>query len=173
MFRYYSPSDLEADLEDNQDYDSTVSQSETNLTMIGSLPPIAGSAPSSQLHPLSELAKQKPSLLPTTMATSLEYDDADSMKDDTNSSDAVATRSQRPVSYPMRFTDKVDTNEAPLKSSLSSRIQKKEAGSGEGEEGVAQREHVRWRDRNVVNEVAILEEKQELEKVSSMKNMYF
>lgn len=30
-----SPSDLEADLEDNQDYDSTVSQSETNLTMIG------------------------------------------------------------------------------------------------------------------------------------------
>ncbi|XP_062611157.1 PRKC apoptosis WT1 regulator protein-like isoform X1 [Saccostrea cucullata] len=30
-----SPSDLEADLEDNQDYDSTVSQSETNLTLIG------------------------------------------------------------------------------------------------------------------------------------------
>ncbi|XP_078322527.1 uncharacterized protein LOC111104168 isoform X3 [Crassostrea virginica] len=32
-----SPSDLEADLEDNQDYDSTVSQSETNLTLIGKL----------------------------------------------------------------------------------------------------------------------------------------
>lgn len=31
----YSPSDLEADLEDNQDYDSTVSHSETNLTLIG------------------------------------------------------------------------------------------------------------------------------------------
>ena len=31
----WSPSDLDADLEDNQDYDSTVSQSETNLTMIG------------------------------------------------------------------------------------------------------------------------------------------
>ncbi|XP_076467211.1 uncharacterized protein LOC143298280 isoform X2 [Babylonia areolata] len=30
-----SPSDLEADLEDNQDYDSTVSHSETNLTLIG------------------------------------------------------------------------------------------------------------------------------------------
>ena len=30
-----SPSDLDADLEDNQDYDSTVSQSETNLTTIG------------------------------------------------------------------------------------------------------------------------------------------
>lgn len=33
--RNKSPSDLEADLEDNQDYDSTVSHSETNLTMIG------------------------------------------------------------------------------------------------------------------------------------------
>lgn len=33
--RTKSPSDLEADLEDNQDYDSTVSQSETNLTLIG------------------------------------------------------------------------------------------------------------------------------------------
>ncbi|KAL5010370.1 hypothetical protein ScPMuIL_012675 [Solemya velum] len=33
--RNKSPSDLEADLEDNQDYDSTVSQSETNLTLIG------------------------------------------------------------------------------------------------------------------------------------------
>ncbi|XP_013417058.1 PRKC apoptosis WT1 regulator protein isoform X2 [Lingula anatina] len=33
--RNKSPSDLEADLEDNQDYDSTVSQSETNLTIIG------------------------------------------------------------------------------------------------------------------------------------------
>ncbi|PVD29083.1 hypothetical protein C0Q70_11680 [Pomacea canaliculata] len=32
---FYSPSDLEADLEDNQDYDSTVSHSETNLTLIG------------------------------------------------------------------------------------------------------------------------------------------
>ena len=31
----YSPSDLEADLEDNQDYDSTVSHSETNLSLIG------------------------------------------------------------------------------------------------------------------------------------------
>ena len=30
-----SPSDLEADLEDNQDYDSTVSQSDSNLTLIG------------------------------------------------------------------------------------------------------------------------------------------
>jgi len=28
-----SPSDLDADLEDNQDYDSTVSQSETKLPM--------------------------------------------------------------------------------------------------------------------------------------------
>lgn len=35
MFCICSPSDLEADLEDNQDYDSTVSQSETNLTLIG------------------------------------------------------------------------------------------------------------------------------------------
>jgi len=34
-----SPSDLDADLEDNQDYDSTVSQSETNLTMIGQSQP--------------------------------------------------------------------------------------------------------------------------------------
>ena len=34
-----SPSDLDADLEDNQDYDSTVSQSETNLTMIGQCQP--------------------------------------------------------------------------------------------------------------------------------------
>ena len=33
--RHCSPSDLEADLEDNQDYDSTVSQSETKLTIIG------------------------------------------------------------------------------------------------------------------------------------------
>ncbi|GFR81509.1 PRKC apoptosis WT1 regulator protein [Elysia marginata] len=33
--RNKSPSDLEADLEDNQDYDSTVSHSETNLSMIG------------------------------------------------------------------------------------------------------------------------------------------
>ncbi|XP_071115138.1 PRKC apoptosis WT1 regulator protein-like isoform X1 [Haliotis cracherodii] len=33
--RNKSPSDLEADLEDNQDYDSTVSHSETNLTLIG------------------------------------------------------------------------------------------------------------------------------------------
>ena len=31
----FSPSDLEADFEDNQDYDSTVSQSETNLTTVG------------------------------------------------------------------------------------------------------------------------------------------
>jgi hypothetical protein len=34
-----SPSDLEADLEDNQDYDSTVSQSETNLSIIGQTAP--------------------------------------------------------------------------------------------------------------------------------------
>ncbi|GAB1598593.1 PRKC apoptosis WT1 regulator protein-like isoform X4 [Argonauta hians] len=33
--RTKSPSDLDADLEDNQDYDSAVSQSETNLTLIG------------------------------------------------------------------------------------------------------------------------------------------
>ncbi|XP_055888914.1 probable inactive serine/threonine-protein kinase bub1 isoform X1 [Biomphalaria glabrata] len=33
--RNKSPSDLEADLEDNQDYDSTVSHSETNLSIIG------------------------------------------------------------------------------------------------------------------------------------------
>ncbi|GFO43031.1 prkc apoptosis wt1 regulator protein [Plakobranchus ocellatus] len=33
--RNKSPSDLEADLEDNQDYDSTVSHSETNLSLIG------------------------------------------------------------------------------------------------------------------------------------------
>lgn len=33
--RNKSPSDLEADLEDNQDYDSTVSHSETNLSVIG------------------------------------------------------------------------------------------------------------------------------------------
>ncbi|OWF48154.1 uncharacterized protein LOC110453431 [Mizuhopecten yessoensis] len=33
--RTKSPSDLEADFEDNQDYDSTVSQPETNLTLIG------------------------------------------------------------------------------------------------------------------------------------------
>ncbi|XP_074650118.1 uncharacterized protein LOC141905197 isoform X2 [Tubulanus polymorphus] len=39
--RNKSPSDLEADLEDNQDYDSTVSQSETNLTMIGQCLPCA------------------------------------------------------------------------------------------------------------------------------------
>lgn len=32
---FFSPSDLEADLEDNQDYDSTVSHSETNLSVIG------------------------------------------------------------------------------------------------------------------------------------------
>ncbi|XP_050393396.1 histone-lysine N-methyltransferase set1 isoform X1 [Patella vulgata] len=37
--RNKSPSDLEADLEDNQDYDSTVSQSETNLTLIGQSEP--------------------------------------------------------------------------------------------------------------------------------------
>lgn len=35
IFFPISPSDLEADLEDNQDYDSTVSHSETNLTLIG------------------------------------------------------------------------------------------------------------------------------------------
>ena len=35
LLLFFSPSDLEADLEDNQDYDSTVSQSETNLTIIG------------------------------------------------------------------------------------------------------------------------------------------
>ncbi|KAK3608923.1 hypothetical protein CHS0354_002562 [Potamilus streckersoni] len=34
--RNKSPSDLEADLEDNQDYDSAVSQSDTNLTLIDS-----------------------------------------------------------------------------------------------------------------------------------------
>ncbi|XP_064627599.1 PRKC apoptosis WT1 regulator protein-like isoform X2 [Lineus longissimus] len=37
--RNKSPSDLEADLEDNQDYDSTVSQSETNLSIIGQTAP--------------------------------------------------------------------------------------------------------------------------------------
>ena len=31
---FFSPSDLDADLEDNQDYDSTFSQSDTNLTLI-------------------------------------------------------------------------------------------------------------------------------------------
>ncbi|CAC5416432.1 unnamed protein product [Mytilus coruscus] len=35
VVRNKSPSDLEADLEDNQDYDSTVSHSETNLSVIG------------------------------------------------------------------------------------------------------------------------------------------
>ena len=35
LYPHCSPSDLEADLEDNQDYDSTVSQSETNPSIIG------------------------------------------------------------------------------------------------------------------------------------------
>lgn len=35
VVRNKSPSDLEADLEDNRDYDSTVSHSETNLSVIG------------------------------------------------------------------------------------------------------------------------------------------
>lgn len=35
VYIFCSPSDLEADLEDNQDYDSTVSHSETNLSVIG------------------------------------------------------------------------------------------------------------------------------------------
>ncbi|ELU09368.1 hypothetical protein CAPTEDRAFT_221870 [Capitella teleta] len=40
--RNKSPSDLDADLEDNQDYDSTVSQSETNLTTIVAGTPLQG-----------------------------------------------------------------------------------------------------------------------------------
>ncbi|XP_076445663.1 uncharacterized protein LOC143283341 [Babylonia areolata] len=47
-----SPSDLEADLEDNQDYDSTVSHSETNLTLIGR-------SESSDTHKLSGVRSYK------------------------------------------------------------------------------------------------------------------
>ncbi|XP_064605595.1 uncharacterized protein LOC135470520 isoform X2 [Liolophura sinensis] len=39
--RNKSPSDLEADLEDNQDYDSTVSQSECNLVLIDQKDPVS------------------------------------------------------------------------------------------------------------------------------------
>ena len=127
--------------------------------MISSLPPIAGSAPTS--HPLTELAKQLP------MSTSLDYDD--SVKDDTNSSDAVVSRIQRPMSYSSRITEhhKFYTHHVPLKSSLSSRIQKKDEGGVEvtkGDDG-GQREHVRWQDGDFQNPVDILEDKQELEKV--------
>lgn len=40
--RTKSPSDLDADLEDNQDYDSAVSQSESNLTLVGQSDPTTG-----------------------------------------------------------------------------------------------------------------------------------
>ncbi|XP_029657051.1 PRKC apoptosis WT1 regulator protein isoform X4 [Octopus sinensis] len=45
--RTKSPSDLDADLEDNQDYDSAVSQSETNLTLIGQSEPASSGAKTS------------------------------------------------------------------------------------------------------------------------------
>ena len=47
----FSPSDLEADLEDNQDYDSTVSHSETNLSMIGKSDSIEHNPPSHSYLP--------------------------------------------------------------------------------------------------------------------------
>ncbi|CAH1799234.1 unnamed protein product [Owenia fusiformis] len=60
--RNKSPSDLDADLEDNQDYDSTVSQSETNLTLIGKSAASSYNTQqfTSQLKNLQESSKSDP-----------------------------------------------------------------------------------------------------------------
>ncbi len=82
---YFSPSDLEADLEDNQDYDSTVSQSETNLSLIGQS---AGSpVPPSSSAKLC--ARPSPDSTPTLTKPSSQREDLYS----------------RPVSYPSRFRE--------------------------------------------------------------------
>jgi len=76
--RNKSPSDLEADFEDNQDYDSTVSQSETNLTTIGQSSP----------QPAAFTARFRVRNDNRSAATSHKEDFA-----------------SRPVSYPSRFRD--------------------------------------------------------------------
>jgi hypothetical protein len=81
--RNKSPSDLEADLEDNQDYDSTVSHSETNLTILGSSPtttPVTNAKFRERPSPDSTPTRAKPS----------------SQREDLYS---------RPVSYPSRFRE--------------------------------------------------------------------
>lgn len=77
----FSPSDLEADLEDNQDYDSTVSQSETNLSLVGQLSPVPPPTNTKMVGRCS------PDSMPAKPS---------SQREDLYS---------RPVSYPSRFRD--------------------------------------------------------------------
>ena len=226
LFLCYSPSDLEADLEDNQDYDSTVSQSETNLTMIGRIVQPHGTAPSQapppgkfrMRNPITEsITLHKSSL--SSITTTPGGTDPDSCKEEdevveddvtqqrvinidptpaaapmmtasaSNSSSSATPNvppQQRPVSYPSRFVDKdldmesymasVAASEpspggvgAPLKSSLSNRIQNKEnlgTSVGSGSSGRGTRDHVRWRDRTGSNDAAMAERLAHLEQVN-------
>ena len=114
MFFRCSPSDLEADLEDNQDYDSTVSQSETNLTIIG------------QSSPQSAVINSR---LPSSLRSRTSPDSIRPLHS-TNREDF-----SRPVSYPSRFRDNEnDLESANLyappgsRSILGSRIREREIG---------------------------------------------
>ena len=81
-----SPSDLEADFEDNQDYDSTVSQSDTNLTLLGQASP-----------------SPQPGVLSSKLRTCRSPDNSRS-----NNSSHRDDSFSRPVSYPSRFKDEPD-----------------------------------------------------------------
>ena len=82
---FCSPSDLEADFEDNQDYDSTVSQSDTNLTLLGQASPSPQPGLSNKLRSCRSPDNSR--------------SNNSSHRDDTFS---------RPVSYPSRFKDEPD-----------------------------------------------------------------
>ena len=84
-FISFSPSDLEADFEDNQDYDSTVSQSDTNLTLLGQASPSPQPGLGNKLRTCRSPDNTRPN--------------NSSHRDDTFS---------RPVSYPSRFRDEPD-----------------------------------------------------------------
>ena len=79
-----SPSDLEADLEDNQDYDSTVSQSETNLTLIGQGSCLPSNHAKVRMHLPSEAGTARLAN-PTSSRKEVDF--------------------CRPVSYPSRYRD--------------------------------------------------------------------
>lgn len=84
----YSPSDLEADLEDNQDYDSTVSQSETNLTLIGQASPLPVTQQTTRV-------RMQP--IPDSSTTTSRFSNS--------SSSQKEVEFGRPVSYPSRYKD--------------------------------------------------------------------
>ncbi len=126
FFLFFSPSDLDADLEDNQDYDSTVSQSETNLTTIGQSPQptVTGHAKYS-LRSSPKLSRS----VPTTVhhhSHGRGYSHSTTHGHGHRVDDSIS----RPLSHPSRFREHGQSFQGAVHQAASAGLQSRTPGRG-------------------------------------------